>query len=109
MLLRFRVSNYRSIRDEQELSFVATDLNEGTARDVAVHPAGTVRIVPVAGVYGENASGKSNLLGALHHCAQLVTGLRRSSALGRGNPLRWEPFALDVNSANSPTPVRSHS
>ena len=52
MLLRLRVANYRSIRDEQELSFVATELNEGTATDVQIRPSSTARVLPVLGVYG---------------------------------------------------------
>jgi hypothetical protein len=32
VLLRFRVANHRSIRDEYELSLIGTEFNEGTAR-----------------------------------------------------------------------------
>jgi hypothetical protein len=102
MLLRFRVANYRSIRDEQELSFVATELNEGTTRDVPVRPGGTVRALPVIGVYGENASGKSNLLRALYTLANLATG-RLVRRPGLGEDLGWDPFVLDGESAHRST------
>jgi predicted ATPase len=103
MLLKFRVANYRSIRDEQELSFVATELNEGTARDVPVRPSGTVRALPVIGVYGENASGKSNLLRALFDLARLATGRLVPRALASGGDMGWDPFVLDAESAGRPT------
>jgi hypothetical protein len=102
MLLRFRVANYRSIRDEQELSFVATDFNEGTGAQVEVRPSGTTRVLPVIGVYGANASGKSNVLNALAHLSVLGGGLLRASyerggsglgppRVGRGDPRPTHP------------------
>lgn len=66
MLLSFRVANVLSVREEQVLSFVATDLNEGSARRTKVREAGkALSVVPVIGVYGANASGKSKVLDAL--------------------------------------------
>lgn len=52
MLRSFRVANHRSIRDEQELLLMPAYDKELPA-------------VPVAAVFGANASGKSNLLDAL--------------------------------------------
>jgi len=52
VLRSFRVANHRSIRDEQELQLMPAYDKERPA-------------VPVAAVYGANASGKSNLLDAL--------------------------------------------
>lgn len=64
MLLRFRVQNHASLRDEQELSLVAQDRQERRAEAV-VPGAGELVTVPVAVVYGPNASGKSNVIDAL--------------------------------------------
>ncbi|MGH3754260.1 MAG: hypothetical protein ACRDRP_16505 [Pseudonocardiaceae bacterium] len=36
MLLGFRVANALSFRDEQHLSLVATELNDGSARSVGI-------------------------------------------------------------------------
>ncbi|MGX4692104.1 AAA family ATPase [Streptomyces sp. JNUCC 63] len=66
MLLRFRVANVRSLRDEQELSFVAPeDEKDSPAR--TLEPAGgrSVGVFPLIGIFGANASGKSNVLAAL--------------------------------------------
>ncbi|MFI1729968.1 ATP/GTP-binding protein [Streptomyces acidicola] len=93
MLLRFRVANHRSIRDECELSLVGTErddvawvtgLKEGD-HDVAAEP--------VVGVFGANASGKSNLLSAMRFMRKAV---RESFAEWTKLPdVPREPFKLD--------------
>ncbi len=62
MLLRFEVSNYRSILEPVEMSLVATDDDRLPARRLgwASRPALTV-----AAIFGPGASGKSNVLEAL--------------------------------------------
>ncbi|AWS48328.1 ATP/GTP-binding protein [Streptosporangium sp. 'caverna'] len=63
MLLRFRTANVRSLRDEQELTFVAP-LEADAAREIKLAD-GTIRVYPLIGIFGANASGKSNILAAL--------------------------------------------
>ncbi|MBO8186656.1 AAA family ATPase [Streptomyces spirodelae] len=63
MLLRFQVTNHASIRDEQEISFVAGDDRPQRAQQPV--PGTRFSAVPVAAVYGANASGKSNVVSAL--------------------------------------------
>jgi uncharacterized protein len=62
MLLRFEVANYRSIRDPVELSMVAVDEDRPAARAFDLL---TERVLTIAGIYGPNASGKSNVVEAL--------------------------------------------
>ena len=62
MLLRFEVSNHRSILEPVELSMIAVDEDRPAARSFELL---NERVLTVAGVYGPNASGKSNLLDAL--------------------------------------------
>lgn len=64
MLIRFRVRNYRSIRDEQELSLVASGLTEHAESLVTVKQY-DFELVRSAAVYGANASGKSTMVHAL--------------------------------------------
>lgn len=99
MLLRFGVENYRSIRDRQELSFVATGYNEGSAVDLPVAPESTLRLSPVAAVYGANASGKSNVLRAVWSFRALALGV----SVGTGNNSAHQPFALDPAHRDRPT------
>ncbi|MBW4719462.1 AAA family ATPase [Saccharothrix obliqua] len=63
MLIRFEVANFRSILDPVELSLVAVDRDRPEAR-----PAPNIgeSLLPVAAIFGPNASGKSNVITALH-------------------------------------------
>ena len=94
VLLRFRVANHRSIRTEHEFSLVATEFDEGTARRTGVRAEGReIRVVPVAGIFGANASGKSNVLAAVWAMREAVRTSLAEWAQGAGVPR--EPFALD--------------
>jgi uncharacterized protein len=72
MLLRFEVSNHRSILDPVELSMIAVDNDRPSARRFDLL---SEHVLAVAGIYGPNASGKSNVLEAL---AWLSTAVGRS-------------------------------
>ena len=64
MLIEFSVSNFRSIKEMQTLSFVATAMNEH--EDTNVFQANEkTRLLKSVGVYGANSSGKSNLVKAV--------------------------------------------
>jgi AAA15 family ATPase/GTPase len=71
MLIEFRVANHRSIKDEQVLSFEAAPRfgNDPRPRSVAGHKK---PLLPVAAIYGANASGKSNLLHAMDFMVNMV-------------------------------------
>ncbi len=62
MLLRFEVSNHRSILEPVELSMVAVDEDRPSVRKFDLFAE---RVLAVAGVYGPNASGKSNVIESL--------------------------------------------
>ena len=73
MLLEFRISNYRSIRDEIVVSFVAS--KDKKLADTHLASTGIKSLPQVlrsAVVYGPNASGKSTLLHALHYMRAVV-------------------------------------
>ena len=69
MLLRFEVSNHRSILDPVELSMIALDEDRAAARSFERL---SERVLTVAGVYGPNASGKSSVLSAIAWLADAV-------------------------------------
>ncbi|MDN5854007.1 MAG: AAA family ATPase [Actinomycetia bacterium] len=87
MLIRFEVANFRSILDPIELSMVAVDRDRS-----AVRPAPNIgeSLLTIAGIYGPNASGKSNVLAAL---AWLSTAVRDSLRFW-DDEIPVEPFAL---------------
>jgi len=89
MLLRFQFGNFRSFRDQQELSLVAgpfKDHPEVLLKSTAIRE----EVLPVVAVYGANASGKTNVLRAFHFMASAV----RSSHRGwpPDKPIPLEPF-----------------
>ncbi|MHB8319621.1 MAG: AAA family ATPase [Acidimicrobiales bacterium] len=69
MLLRFEVSNYRSILDPVELSMIAVDKDRAAAREFELLAE---RVLSIAGIYGPNASGKSNLVEAIAWLSRAV-------------------------------------
>ncbi|MCY4102086.1 MAG: ATP-binding protein [bacterium] len=62
MLLRFEVGNHRSICEPVELSMIAMDKDRAAARQIEDFDE---RVLTVAGIYGANGSGKTNLIDAL--------------------------------------------
>jgi predicted ATPase len=89
MLIRFEVANFRSILEPVELSMVAVDRERPAARPV---PNLGESLLPVAAIYGPNASGKSNVLAAL---TWLVTAVRDSLRVW-DDEIPVEPFAFDA-------------
>lgn len=70
MIVEFSVKNFRSIKDLQTISFVATGLKSAD-RYAAIDENNIVeqdgmKLFKTLGIYGANASGKSNVLKALH-------------------------------------------
>ena len=101
-LVAFRAVNARSYRDEVELSLQATRFsNPEVVRGVRTAAAAPVDVLPVAGVFGANASGKSTILGAVSDMRRLVrTSFRDGS---KGTPISRAPFLLDRESEARPT------
>ena len=101
MLLRFGVSNHLSIRDPQELSFIASSLKDRRDGLIDCTAAPTGSIVPAAVIYGANASGKTNLLDALATMRAMVLRSHAQGEPGGGVPRR--SFALDGDSSRAPS------
>ncbi|CAL9503154.1 hypothetical protein SUDANB106_03505 [Streptomyces sp. enrichment culture] len=98
MLLRFRVANVRSLRDEQELSFAAPAERDGAAaRTLPLSDGRSLELYPVLGVFGPNASGKSNVIAALRLMREAVLTSYGEWTSYRGLPR--EAFALDREAA----------
>jgi hypothetical protein len=72
MLLRFEAANYRSILEPVELSMIAVDRDRVATRGFDLLAE---RVLTIAGIYGPNASGKSNVIESL---AWLSTAVGRS-------------------------------
>jgi len=93
MLVEFSVSNFRSIRDRQTLSLVASAAKELRESHVMpVEAPSTPDLLRSLVVYGPNASGKSNLLLALLFVRELVRDSARRSE--PDEPIPYQPFAV---------------
>lgn len=100
MILRFSAENFRSFREKFELSFVSTARkDEPSLRFPSQHAAHGV--LPVVGVWGANASGKSNILAAMsmlkYHVQSSFVGVKPDSTPW------WTPWALRVQAGDPPT------
>ena len=102
MLLEFRVRNYRSIRDDQALTLIASGDKELASTHLA--PTGlksAPHALRTAVVYGPNASGKSSLLRALDYMRAVVA--ESATVIQPGQTYNVPPFKLDAVSAQQPT------
>ncbi|MEN8255199.1 MAG: ATP-binding protein [Verrucomicrobiota bacterium] len=100
MIVDFTVSNFRSIRDEQTFSLYAENPGNHLLDNIS-YPAGKkIGVLNSAGIYGANASGKSNVLLAFEALQFLV---RVSGRLKDGSPIEcYEPFRLSEKTKNAP-------
>lgn len=95
LLLGFSAENVRSFRDEVELTLLATTMADpAVVRQVPWRAGGKpIGVLPAAGVFGANASGKSNLLHAIQDMRICVLQSFRGVSPNAGPPRR--PFLLD--------------
>jgi hypothetical protein len=99
MLVEFRVSNFRSFKEEQTLSLVA---GRDRARKQSLINTGKFNLLKAAAIYGANASGKSNLFKAF----ELMCGFIRNSAskMNQGDKITGAiPFRLSSGSESKPS------
>ena len=122
MLLMFRAMNFRSFREQFEISLISSSLSrddavrkiawrqstaarsissEDSANVVQEYKISTIGVLPAAGIFGPNASGKSNVLMAMDHMRGLVMNSFIQNP-PNGRIPRW-PFLLDEGSRSFPT------
>ena len=82
MLLQFNFKNFKSFRDEASLDLSAAKMTEFSDRVVS---EGNDKILPMAAIYGANASGKSNIYNAFEYMADYVVesfkyGMRKKNS-----------------------------
>ena len=99
MLVRFKVKNFLSFRDEMEFSMVAADV-ESHPNHVIAHEGSTEkRILKTSVIYGANASGKSNFVKALDFARDFIIG---NLATQRGEQIPRLPFMFDLDYMGEP-------
>lgn len=89
MLISFSVSNWRLFRDEVMLSMVAT--SERQHKDSITNISSIdLKVLPIAAIYGGNASGKTSFIRALAFVQEFIV---RGTL--PGNSINTSPFKLD--------------
>lgn len=101
MIIEFSVKNYRSIKDLQTISFRATGLKSPAGSETDSNNIVTsngVSLLKTVGLYGANASGKSNILMALSYFAQaLYSNTSKSTLIDR----LYDPFLFESSDEGS--------
>ena len=69
MLLQFNFKNFKSFKDDTSLDMTATKISEYNNHVIKI---GNEKILPVAVIFGANASGKSNVLEAFRYMSLYV-------------------------------------
>lgn len=97
MIIRFSVENWMSFRDQATFSMLASRERQHGERVPKLGKYQT-RVLPIAAIYGGNASGKTNFFKALHFAKTLVVRGTRPDSL-----IPVETFLLDDKGANHPS------
>lgn len=94
MILKIELENFFSIKDRIRIDFRAANINTMLARDLSynVMEWNGVPVLKTIGLFGPNASGKSNILKAIAFCCQLILG---SHLHNEGMTFNFEPFKFD--------------
>ncbi len=100
MLLQFTVGNFRSFKEKATLSLEATGDNWLEDENVAI--VGERRLVKAAGIYGANASGKSNFLHAMAVFSDWVQKSSKDVQAGE-RILQVVPFRLHTDTESAPS------
>ncbi len=97
MLIQFNFKNYKSFREEATLDLSAAKMTEFSDRVVSI---GSEKILPVAAIYGANASGKSNIYNAFEYMSKyVVESFKYGDEEEKFEEYKPTPFLLDSVSA----------
>ncbi|HNY25962.1 MAG TPA: AAA family ATPase [Candidatus Sumerlaeota bacterium] len=104
MLIEFKVSNFRSIREQQTFSLVASNADKDLPECVIernLPGLSKLKYLKGAALYGANASGKSNVLDAIRFLKKFVE--TSVTEIKPGELIATTPFKLDSESASKPS------
>ncbi len=100
MIIDITITNFRSIKDKQTISLCAESTPNHLKNNIAYPGDGKIGVLKSCGVYGANASGKSNLLLAFEALRYIIC---RSGDLKDGDEIPcYEPFKLSASKPLEP-------
>lgn len=97
MIIRFSIENWMSFRNEAVFSMVASRERQHGDRIPRLRKYQT-RVLPIAAIYGGNASGKTNFFKALNFARTLVVDGTSTDGV-----IAVNPFRLDAGGVNRPS------
>lgn len=103
MILEFSIKNYRSIHDKQSLSMIASGARSKSENTFKVDLTNgtSVKLTKTVGIYGANASGKSNIIRAFFELQKFIL-----SSPEIDKPISaYDPFLFNTESVNEPTEI----
>ncbi len=94
MILKIEFENFFSIRDRVRIDFRAANINSAAARELPHNIMwwGHTPVLKTVGLFGPNASGKSNIMKAIGFCCRMILD---SHLYNEATALRFEPFKFD--------------
>jgi AAA15 family ATPase/GTPase len=99
MIVEFSVKNFRSFKELSTLSLEAESLKTGKG---SLLSTGQGKLLPSAGIFGHNASGKSNLAKALAYMQWAMLNSDYLNQPTTKSPL-LQPFLLNIESCKEPS------
>ena len=100
MIIEFSVKNFRSFRELATLSLEAEPLKTGKSNLFSTEFK--TKLLPSAGIFGHNASGKSNLVKALAYMQWAMLNSDYLNQPTTKSPL-LQPFLLNLESCKDPS------
>lgn len=95
MIIDFSIKNFRSFKEEQRLSFVASNYDKELPENLIetqLPGLDGLKLLKAVGIYGANAAGKTNVLRALMFLSHFVEN--SATDLDEGDETGVEPFLL---------------
>jgi len=94
MILEIRLENFFSIKDEILLDFRAANINTEGAKNLSANVIDYhgEKILKSIGLFGSNASGKSNILKAINFCQKMIV---ESAQYNEGKVFDFMPFKFE--------------
>lgn len=103
MILEFSIKNYRSIHERQLFSMIASGARSKSKNTFKVDlvNGSSVKLTKTVGIYGANASGKSNIIRALFELQRFIVN---SSGVDIDSPIpTFDPFLFNTDSIDKAT------
>lgn len=98
MLVEFKVANFRSIKDEVNLSLMASQFKDLRQNIIETSSFDLLKSVVV---YGANASGKSNLMNAIVFMRWFIINSSKETQVSE--KIKYRPFRLSSETINADT------